>query len=716
MFPSRISLAWILPAVLGLTPGALQALSPASAAQSGSSSQAARSAGQRAGDAIVAPSGARFSSVQAAVDAAPAAGAARWTIRVRQGRYHEAVHIPRGKAPISIIADDPAGTIITFDRKASDPGADGVAIGTFRSATMFVEGDDVVLENLTVENAAGPVGQAVALRLDGDRIIVRNSRLLGWQDTLLVNRGRHYFEDTFIAGHVDFIFGAGTSFFSRCHLHAWRDGYLTAASTPADQPFGLVFVDSIITGEPEVKTFLGRPWRDFAATVFVRTVMGAAVVAEGWNNWSQPERERTARYAEFGSSGPGALALERRAAWAQKLDTAEAGRFTVAAVLAGADKWNPLATPAQPVSRLANAAPLPVPPGPAEVIKAWQAQANAVTWDRILQQPSAWYGTPAAVAVADNVLRYQRHTGGWPKNIDMARPLTDADLAQLARERAQDDSTIDNDATFTQLNLLARVHAATKAARFKAGLDAGVEYLLRAQYKNGGWPQYFPLRKDYSRHITFNDNAMINVMTVLGQIRDKRAPFDGFDDLVRERSGQAVNMGLQIILRTQLRRDGKLTGWCQQYDAETLEAAKARTYEHPSVSALETSAIVSYLMKIERPDEATIRAIDGAMAWLTSSAIKGLRVEQRPDPAGPAGYDVVATPDPAAPLVWARFYDIQTNRPMFSGRDGVIKTTLAEIEIERRAGYNWYGTWPRDVIESQYPAWKVRMNRKEPRQ
>ncbi|HVQ41528.1 MAG TPA: pectate lyase [Vicinamibacterales bacterium] len=716
MFPSRNSLAWILLTALGLTPGALQTLSPASAAQSGSSSQTVRVNPLSVIDPIVAPSGAAFSSVQAAIDAAPAGGSRRWTIRVRPGRYREAVHIPRGKAPIAIIGDDPAATSITFDRKASDPGADGVAIGTFRSATMFVEGDDVVLENLTVENAAGPVGQAVALRLDGDRIIVRNSRLLGWQDTLLVNRGRHYFEDTFIAGHVDFIFGAGASFFSRCHVHAWRDGYLTAASTPADQPFGLVFVDSIITGEPEVKTFLGRPWRDFAATVFLRTVMGAAVVAEGWNNWSQPERERTARYAEFGSSGPGALAFDRRVAWAKKLDAAEAGRFTVAAVLAGSDKWNPQAIPAQPVTRLANAAPLPPPPGPAEVIKAWQAQANAVTWERILQQPAAWYGTPAAVTVAENVLRYQRHTGGWPKNIDMARPLSDADRAQLDKERTQDDSTIDNDATITQLRVLARVYAPTRDARFKKALDAGVDYLLRAQYKNGGWPQYFPLRKDYSRHITFNDNAIVNVMTLLGEIRDKRAPFDGFDDLTRERSGQAVNMGLQIILRTQLRRDGKLTGWCQQYDEETLAAAKARTYELPSVSGLETAAIVSYLMKIERPDEATIRAIDGAMAWLVESQIKGLRVEQRPDPAGPAGYDVIATPDPAAPPVWARFYDIQTNRPMFVGRDGVVKATLAEIEIERRTGYNYYGTWPRDVIESQYPAWKVRMNRKEPRQ
>ncbi len=132
-------------------------------------------------------------------------------------------------------------------------------------------------------------------------------------------------------------------------MHAWRDGYLTAASTPADQPYGFVFVDSIVTGEPKCKTYLGRPWRDFAQTTFVRTVMGAAVVAEGWHNWDQPERETTARYAEFGSSGPGALNLARRVAWSGALDGGEAARLTVAAVLGGADGWNPLA--AAPLSR-----------------------------------------------------------------------------------------------------------------------------------------------------------------------------------------------------------------------------------------------------------------------------------------------------------------------------------------------------------------------------
>jgi PelA/Pel-15E family pectate lyase len=665
-------------------------------------------------DAVVATTGAPYTSVQAAIDAAPAARASRWVIQIKPGTYRGAVHVPRGKAPIAIVGDDPAATILTFDRKASDAGPDGAAIGTFRSATMFVEGDDVVIENITVENSAGPVGQAVALRLDGDRIIVRNARLLGWQDTLLVNRGRHYVEDTFIAGHVDFIFGAATAYFSRCHVHAWRDGYLTAASTPADQPHGLVFADSIITGEPEVKTYLGRPWRDFAQTTFVRTVMGAAVVAAGWHNWDQPARERTARYGEFGSSGPGALSLERRVAWAKRLGAAEAAALTVPAVLGGTDKWNPLLTAPSPVARRANAAPLPAPPGPASTIADWQKQTGAVTWDRILQQPVAWYGSAAAVAVAENVLRYQRDTGGWPKNIDMARPESDAERAQLAKDRALTDSTIDNDATTTQLHLLARVHAATRDARFKAALVRGVSYLLSAQYPNGGWPQYFPLRKDYSRHITFNDNAIVNVLTLLEGVAGGQMPFDALDTALRTQAAAAVTSGRRVVLQTQIRVGGKLTGWCQQYDEVSLAPASARTYEHPSISGLETSAIVTYLMRIDQPDAATIAAIDGAMAWLVASQIKGLRVEQKPDPAGPAGYDVVAVPDANAPPVWARFYDIATNRPIFSGRDGVIKASLAEIEIERRAGYNWYGNWPRDLIETQYPAWKIRNARKEP--
>lgn len=660
-------------------------------------------------DAIVAADGTgQYGTVQEAIAAAPATHATRrWVVLIKPGSYREVVHLPRGKAPLALVGEDPSRTTITFDRKASDLGPDGAAIGTFRSATVFIEGDDVIVANVTIENSAGPVGQAVALRVEGDRVVIRNSRVLGWQDTLLLNRGRHYVEDSYIAGHVDFIFGAATAFFSRCHVHAWRDGYLTAASTPADQPYGFVFADGIVSGEAEVRTYLGRPWRDFAQTTFLRTVMGAAVVPEGWHNWDRPERERTARYSEFGSSGPGALNLARRVRWSRPLEGGAAARLTVTAVLGGADSWNPLATDRYPSSRLANAAPLPGPPGPASVIAAWQT--GAVTWDRILQQPAAWYGSPEAVQTAENVLRYQRHSGGWPKNIDMARPLSDAERAQLTADRRLDDSTIDNDATVTQLRFLARVHGSTREPRFRDAFVAGISYLVSAQYPNGGWPQYFPLRKDYSRFVTFNDNAMINVMTLLGDVGAGRPPFDVVDGPLRERAGRAAERGRRLVLQTQIRVNGRLTGWCQQYDAETLAPAGARTYEHPSISAMETAAIVGYLMREPRPDAPTIAAVDAAMAWIASAQINGLRIEQRPDPAGPNGFDVVAVPDKGAPPVWARFYDIATNRPMFSGRDGVIKGTLAEIEIERRTGYNWYGTWPQDAIDTQYPAWKQRI-------
>jgi len=650
-----------------------------------------------------------YSTLQAAINAAPAAAQGkRWQIRIAPGTYREAVHVPRGKAALAIVGDDPTTTKITFDRKATDLGPDGAAIGTFRSAGFFVEGDDVLIENLTIENAAGPVGQAVALRVDGDRVVIRNSRLLGWQDTLLLNRGRQYLEDTFIAGHVDFVFGAATAYFSRCHLHAWRDGYLTAASTPADQPYGFVFVDGIVTGEPEVKTYLGRPWRDFAQTTFVRTVMGAAVVGAGWHNWDQPAREKTARYGEFGSSGPGALNLGARVAWSKRLTADEANRLTPATVLGGADKWNPLAIPATASAHQANAAPLPPAPGPAAVIAAWQT--TTVTWDRILQQRADWYRSADALRIAENVVLWQRHTGGWPKNIDMARPLSEDERAKLRDEQKLDDSTIDNDATAVQLRFLATVVAAG-GTKFTPALLAGLEYLLAAQYANGGWPQYFPLRKDYSRHITFNDNAIVNVLGILGDVSATRAPFTGLDDALRARARAAVERGHKVVLTTQIKVNGVLTGWCQQYDENTLQPAGARTYEHPSISGLETAAILTYLMKIDRPDAPTIAAIEAGMAWLLKSQIRGLRVEQKPDPAGPAGYDVVATPDAGAPPVWARFYDIPTNVPMFSGRDGVIKSRLAEIEIERRAGYNWYGVWPRELIETQYPAWKIRNGR-----
>src|SRR5215468_14139 len=298
-----------------------------------------------AADATVAPNGdGQFKSIQDAIMAAPQGlpSAERpWVIHVRPGVYKELIYVQRERRYIKLEGEDAAKTIITFNLNANLPGPDGKPIGTFRTPSAQIDGDGFAAENITFENSAGPVGQALALRVDGDRVTFRNCRFLGWQDTILLNRGRQYFENCYIAGHVDFIFGAATAFFESCHIHCLRDGYITAASTPADQPFGFVFSHCKITGEtPAVKTYLGRPWRAYGATIFLNTEMSEVVRPVGWHNWTGPEREKTARYAEFNSSGPGAQ-TQARVTWARQLTEAEANAITLEKVLSDGGDWNP---------------------------------------------------------------------------------------------------------------------------------------------------------------------------------------------------------------------------------------------------------------------------------------------------------------------------------------------------------------------------------------
>ncbi|MDI1247606.1 MAG: pectinesterase family protein [Lacunisphaera sp.] len=289
----------------------------------------------------------QYTSLQEAISAAPMKtdpATPRWVIFVKAGTYRERIYVQRERGNIHVLGEDRDKTVVVYNQHANLPGPDGKPIGTFRTPTVQIDGDGMIWENLTLANDAGPVGQALALRADGDRLEFRRCRFLGWQDTILVNRGRHYFADCYIEGHVDFIFGAATVFFDRCHIHVLKNGYITAASTPKDQPYGYVFADCRITGADGVQTYLGRPWRAYAQTVFLRTEMSAAVRAEGWNNWNKPDAENTTCYAEFGSTGPGANDAAR-VKWAKPLTVAEAAALTPHKVLAGADGWNPAATP-----------------------------------------------------------------------------------------------------------------------------------------------------------------------------------------------------------------------------------------------------------------------------------------------------------------------------------------------------------------------------------
>ncbi|MBW8865076.1 MAG: pectin esterase, partial [Verrucomicrobia bacterium] len=276
---------------------------------------------------------AKFHTVQAAIMSVPSGSRENPVIiHIAPGTYKELIYIQREKRFFKLVGDNPTNTIISFNLYAGITNAEGKPIGTFKTPSTTIDADDFSAENVTFENSAGPVGQALAIRVDGDRASFRNCRFLGWQDTILLNRGRQYFENCYVCGHVDFIFGAATAWFEKCEIHSLRPGYLTAASTPEDAPFGYVFSHCKITGEPESKTYLGRPWRIHASTIYLNCEMSEVVRPEGWNDWNKPEAHTTTRYAEFNSTGAGASPTNRPD-WTKQLTEAEAKRITVEKVL-----------------------------------------------------------------------------------------------------------------------------------------------------------------------------------------------------------------------------------------------------------------------------------------------------------------------------------------------------------------------------------------------
>jgi PelA/Pel-15E family pectate lyase len=332
-----------------------------------------------------------------------------------------------------------------------------------------------------------------------------------------------------------------------------------------------------------------------------------------------------------------------------------------------------------------------------------------VAWKDCLNQKPEWYAGDEARRIADNVLLYQRESGGWPKNIDMAVVLSERAKAEIAKEKGADDSLIDNGATYTQMDYLARVFNATRdpirKEGFKDGFIKGVDYLLKAQYENGGWPQYYPRLKGYYKHITFNDDAMVGVMELLRKVARKDHAYSFVDEARRARAENAVAKGVEIILKTQIVVNGKRTVWCAQHDEITLAPAPARSYEHASLSGAESVGLTRFLMGIERPDERIVEAVESAVAWFKESKLTGIKLVEKPDSTFPNGFDRIVVEAADAGPLWARFYEINTGRPIFSGRDGVVKYSMAEIEHERRTGYNWYTKAPAELLEKDYPAW-----------
>ncbi|MFC5625153.1 pectinesterase family protein [Algoriphagus winogradskyi] len=285
-----------------------------------------------------------FYTIQEAFQAVPDFRKNETKILLKPGTYKEKLVLSASKTNVSLIGENAETTLVTHDDFAQKKNKFGEEMGTTGSSSFFVFGDGFYAKNITFENSSGPVGQAVAVRVDGDQVIFEKCRFLGFQDTLYPHgdRSRQYYKDCYIEGTVDFIFGWSTAVFENCEIFSKApSGYVTAASTDEDTEFGFVFINCKLTGDaPNNSVYLGRPWRDYAQTVFINTEMGAHIKPEGWHNWGKPNAEETSYYAEFGSTGLGAN-TSQRVPWSHQLTEEKAAKYTVESVLAGEDNWNP---------------------------------------------------------------------------------------------------------------------------------------------------------------------------------------------------------------------------------------------------------------------------------------------------------------------------------------------------------------------------------------
>lgn len=335
------------------------------------------------------------------------------------------------------------------------------------------------------------------------------------------------------------------------------------------------------------------------------------------------------------------------------------------------------------------------------------AQVHDKSWTTMCNLPDGeWFATSEAKEIAENVLLYQRDIGGFPKNIQMQHLLSlEEKDALLKLKSSTEDCTTDNGATVQEMNFLSKMYRHVPDERYKQAFLKGLDYLFKAQYDNGGWPQFYPLKKGYYTHITYNDDSMVNILNLIKEIKDQSDYYAIKPDVeIVEKSKVAFDKGIDCILKTQYKQNGVLTAWCAQHDEFTLEPAKARAFELPSLSGKESAKIVLLLMSIEHPSEEVKNAIEHAVAWFEKVKIEGIRLDRTRDENGKLT-DIKVVQDSTAPPLWARFMNLDDNVPFFCDRDGIKKATLAEIGEERRFGYAWYTDEPKEVLK-KYEKWK----------
>ena len=333
------------------------------------------------------------------------------------------------------------------------------------------------------------------------------------------------------------------------------------------------------------------------------------------------------------------------------------------------------------------------------------------TFGKILSKEEKDYASTTGKKVADNIVEYQNSNGGWMKiedSVDMTQSIK-GQLSTLLK------STIDNEATITQMRYLAKVYTVTGEKKYADSFMKGLDYLVKGQYSNGGWAQYFPVATGYFKNITINDSAMANVLELLMDVIQQDPGYEFVKEQYPEKIEavkKSIDKGIQCILDLQIEVDGVKTAWASQYDEVTLEPAFGRAYEVPSIATQESVKVMQFLMRIENPSQEIIEAVKAGMAWMDKVKIEGKKMDGETDYSLEFGYDRMLVDDPDS-IIWARFYEIGSDfKPVFSGRDSVVKYSMDEISYERRNKYSFYGAYLKDSVKVQYEEWLKKVENK----
>ncbi|HMO60986.1 MAG TPA: pectate lyase [Ferruginibacter sp.] len=648
---------------------------------------------------IVAQDGSgQFASIQEAINSLPDEALGQRVILVKKGVYREKLFVEKNF--VTLRGESPEQTtVVTSEARdkfrctnADDWGA----------ATINLKGSDLCLENMSFINDYGTTatgdtmiacpadsivkekkvkttGHQMALRsYNTTRLIVKNCIFRsGGGDTVSpwnAAEGMFFFKDCVFEGGVDMYCPRGWALADHClfichsrEAAIWHDGSKNHQSKT-------VFFNCTFTGDDGFK--LGRYHRDaqfylldcsFAQNMADADIYQKAAVPPNTIQWGRRVfyyncHKEGGDYAWHRNNLPGDIGInDINTAWVYDY------------------KWKPNAVP----------------------VKAGSDD----SYEKPLATGKIFYDT-----VAENMLLFQRANGGWPKHFNKEKINYRHLFSETEKKEIQAgyesgiDATIDNNATTREIRYLAKWYKKTGDKRYLTAAEKGVGYLLQAQYANGGWPQYYPDFSSYRSEITYNDNAMINVLNVLADVLEGRNDMEVITQSFQRRCAQAIQQGIKCILRTQLKQRKKLTVWCAQYDAKTLQPATARAYELPSLSGQESVAILRFLMRQDKPGKAIKKAIINGIQWFEQVKIEGYQFKEIVSAHTPNGKDRVLVPV-AGNITWARFYDLNTNEPFFVGRDGIRKKDLQEIEHERRIGYAWYTEQPAELLKEYYTQW-----------